>query len=231
MVWAVSGCRIVKAEQQGLTATALPLRLRRGYRHSASRLRRGYGTRHLGYVAGVGAGEMAGHAVNPSLGARGRHPWRPTVPPSHPHRHLESWPVSYWAQERISPGARRPDAFRIPEFRIPNPSIQIPNPPTPQPSIRQPVQATSKQCRAFDLRWAPTYCEVLAWVSLRGPEPHGGGSGAYRGEGALRRGTASPASERPAASGWAEAGRGAGFAACPANLLMPAPFQKPAHLI
>ncbi len=33
-----------------------------------------------------GAGGMPGHAVNPSVEARGRHPWRPTVPASHPHR-------------------------------------------------------------------------------------------------------------------------------------------------
>ena len=34
----------------------------------------------------AGVGGLAGHAVNPSLEARGCHPWRPTVPPTHPRQ-------------------------------------------------------------------------------------------------------------------------------------------------
>ena len=35
-------------------------------------------------LAGAGTGGLAGHAVNASMEARGRHAWRPTVPPTHP---------------------------------------------------------------------------------------------------------------------------------------------------
>ena len=41
-------------------------------------------------LAWPGTGGLAGHAVNPSMGARGRHPWRPTVPPTHPYPALDS---------------------------------------------------------------------------------------------------------------------------------------------
>ena len=37
-------------------------------------------------VRWVGTGGLAGHAVNPSVEARMRHPWRMTVPPTHPYR-------------------------------------------------------------------------------------------------------------------------------------------------
>ncbi len=41
-------------------------------------------------LAWPGTGGLAVHAVNPSMGARERHPWRPTVPPTHPYPAFDS---------------------------------------------------------------------------------------------------------------------------------------------
>ncbi len=183
MAWGALGLAIAKAE---------PASARRETEPGAGRP-----------VAGAGTGGWAGHAVNPSMGARMRHPCRITVPPTHPHRHLDGRAVSHRDQERggrcgriASQAGARPG---------PGPTIHPTPPHSTHPTLHQAQLAQNDQSEAHALplifvAHRPA-TEVPAWVSLRGPEPHGCGDGAYKDV----------------------------LAACPANLPMPAPFPLPAH--
>ncbi len=118
-------------------------------------------------VAGAGAGGLAGHAVNPSLEARGRHPWRPTVPPTHPHRHLDvDGPVTeIKARQRYAPTAN-PDPSPTPHHHQPNESKQHTR------TRPQHQHDTAEECEAepaVDLRCAPTLYGGAGMGGFAGP--------------------------------------------------------------
>ena len=136
-------------------------------------------------VEGTGAGGLAGHTVNPSLEARGRHPWRPTVPPTHPHRHLDAnGPVV--EIKKGSATRQQPSWIPTPLHPTPHhhPSNKTPDQ-NPSSDTTRHDESKRKQSQPLIFVAYRYSTEALAWVGLRGPPAHGCAGGAYKGEGAL----------------------------------------------